>query len=1103
MRTQIPITGISTSSSYADGDCISLVNLRKKNGVLKPVSPRKIIKTLTQAYDYLFQHNLPQTGINLIGIRAGNIYWIGTTQTSIDQITDTETLLSDTTGFKSITQTGNVLNVLDSNGLKYLIWNNSSYNLILGNIDVSLNLKVDGINNANNQIIRIYKSDAKFEYSDLTSADSTESRKTRLDLTSSLFKKAIGIECRDGRLTGYVMACIAIELYDGSFILPSQPFLLGQAYDSNTRYSAISVDGTTLNYETNKGVFYGGIDAYATTNIIDNYTELSSGNSAVYKSMGNSANYIDSPIMPNLISSFTKRIITDTHYSVPICVCVSSNELKFKVNSLINEKYRSVIKSISVFITNQVQQYKFDTISIVSQIESTGIFSAGFTQYFENMTGSLKTNTEIIEELSANQQFYKVHEIPFDDIVEGSTSLTKIIPGDWITIDLKGKLGDSLVMQEELPVDNFTHHSFIPNGQMVYNSKLHIWDYKQELFNGWKITDFYNEVGIGQFPSIVYTHSSPVDLLYYIEVSIKTDTGISKVVMSSIADVGWSDLSSMLSYPDSRATSMTIYQYANDYSGTEKMNKKISVKLTSSVNQNFAYYISPDLKPILFSLSDTFDNKESIPVESNQTIIYRNSLKVSKINNPFYFPDATTMNVGTGIILNAGTNAIRMSEGQFGQYDLYIFTSEGIYSLDTGTTLSYNRISPSSLEIPIKEIICSTPFGVIFVGKRGLFIINGQQVDFLTPQLEQEPLTFELNLPTVQDVPNIAFIKTWNYYFRDYLTRITEILYDNQQNEIIIVNPTIKYNYVYNIDSKEFYQQTEVIDKIVDGVYPDLYATENGAIITVVDVAEHTIYPQIGDAVSGGILAHILISTDAEYNAAIKKGYVITGELSSANWDYAMANVPIGYVLPNPNQARNIFLGGITFINNTFWTNEVDPIDVTLANYFDIALQSYQTDLKTALYNYVGIKVVDLAGTVIPTTYKDISVNIIKDFGQIRMTEDIIPIQVKAKVSVLTRPFNFSTQDTKKLERTILRARLHNTNNMIAMNLYSNDGINFEPAQGKTYDQGNYRDIDLGLMARNKNKQFIYAFSAELDEESQISLLDCEVSPEYKNEKMR
>ena len=76
MKTTIPVNGISTTSAYADGDCLSLVNLRKKNGALKPVSPRQVERFLKGTYDALFVHQLPNTQDNWIAIRESKLYWL-------------------------------------------------------------------------------------------------------------------------------------------------------------------------------------------------------------------------------------------------------------------------------------------------------------------------------------------------------------------------------------------------------------------------------------------------------------------------------------------------------------------------------------------------------------------------------------------------------------------------------------------------------------------------------------------------------------------------------------------------------------------------------------------------------------------------------------------------------------------------------------------------------------------------------------------------------------------------------------------------------------------------------------------------------------------
>ena len=165
------------------------------------------------------------------------------------------------------------------------------------------------------------------------------------------------------------------------------------------------------------------------------------------------------------------------------------------------------------------------------------------------------------------------------------------------------------------------------------------------------------------------------------------------------------------------------------------------------------------------------------------------SLKVSNVNNPFVFPDIKTYTIGTGKIMAIGANGLRMSEGQFGQYNLYVLTSLGVYSLDTGQDIAYAKQAPASLMVPISDVICVTPFGLVFFAKRGLYIINGQNVEPLTTQLETYPTQINLDIPKIGVLPNRSDIKTWNDHFLEYLDGITEIAYDNKESELIPSQP--------------------------------------------------------------------------------------------------------------------------------------------------------------------------------------------------------------------------------------------------------------------------------------------------------------------------
>jgi hypothetical protein len=313
----------------------------------------------------------------------------------------------------------------------------------------------------------------------------------------------------------------------------------------------------------------------------------------------------------------------------------------------------------------------------------------------------------------------------------------------------------------------------------------------------------YQTRGIGQF--VDSTHEGEVDVqgwIEYIEVSIKTATGISSVVRITPELQGtyleMLNLSPMLSYPDSRATKLTLYRSYYDVTEGRYFEQNFVFPLKASDTQNFAYYLDPNLKPINVVDHSIFtDDPIGIKSEVNGLLIYRNGLKVSLVNNPFFYPADQAYTVGTGFIRNIQTNALRMSEGQFGQYDLYVFMSDGIESFDTGTTLAYNRHSPASIEIPISNIVCSTPFGVIFIAKRGAYIMSGQK---------PEPLSFQIEEKGV-----VSNIDDNELSFLSFLETLKDILFDSSQNEIIFVGSEA-YNYVLNLETRMFYTSTEIID---------------------------------------------------------------------------------------------------------------------------------------------------------------------------------------------------------------------------------------------------------------------------------------------------
>ena len=725
-KVNIELSGITSTSTYPDGEMISLVNLRKKGGALEPIPPRKITKTLSDTYDLVFVHQLPSTGENWIGVKGNTVYLdTGITQTSLCSVSS----------LTSITQIGNVLNLIDSTGIKHLFWYDSEYKLISTAFDgtqedIALPAgKIELGTNATYDPPTVYLADSAI------SGDSSE--ETVAEVIKGLFAKAISVERKRGYLKGFVLACTAYELFDGSVILHSNPVLIGQPVDARTRYSA-TISGELFNYKENpvttyngwydgihnkdggtfltpyplddersflletgiantgygtpsyyfnkSGVWKGGTlisypnptgDAGAdnywsyvlgTDSSLPSYQEayedypagtkfnwfFDAGGGAIFEYIVERKALRATVIPhPNLIGYF------DAYGSGKYPAVISRrSEVQVKIEKNIPESLKPLVRSVNIYITQEVFLYKDDNYRRVSRATHSGA-------NIDNYLPDLKSDEEIKEELMSQENFYKVKEIFPNDIV----------PGEWVTVDLKDKLGDSLRNQERLPQDLLSHHQVIPNKQYTYNSRLHVADYKTILSRGWPLPYLKQIGGLGQFS--VGGSFDTENGVWYCSVELKTDTGISKIVRYKSDEViqnpyeviqnpyeVFSPLSPIISYPDSRAKKITLYRWY-DMDG-DKYEQKLIFELTASESHNFAYYISSDLKPIIFPEQVPAETPEGIPDESQREQMYRNGLKVSQVNNPFNFPGENTYLIGTGTIRNLSSNAMRISEGQFG-----------------------------------------------------------------------------------------------------------------------------------------------------------------------------------------------------------------------------------------------------------------------------------------------------------------------------------------------------------------------------------------------------------------------------------------------------
>lgn len=184
-----------------------------------------------------------------------------------------------------------------------------------------------------------------------------------------------------------------------------------------------------------------------------------------------------------------------------------------------------------------------------------------------------------------------------------------------------------------------------------------------------------------------------------------------------------------------------------------------------------------------------------------------NKMKVSATNNPFYFPIEQTYEIGQGEIKGLGVANTALSQGQFGQFPLYVFCSDGIYAMNVGTDVAYSNSSPVSRDTITGDLI-SIDKAVAFISDRGLKILQGEAVTDVS--LAMQSNSYEEKGERFEDFIKGAKL-AYNYFF----------------GEIYLLREDKEFAYVYELKNQTW-SKRDLDYKGMFNVYPDLYIQDEG-----------------------------------------------------------------------------------------------------------------------------------------------------------------------------------------------------------------------------------------------------------------------------------
>ena len=533
-------------------------------------------------------------------------------------------------------------------------------------------------------------------------------------------------------------------------------------------------------------------------------------------------------------------------------------DLQYAFLDNIEEKWRDIISGVDVFISQPVYSYNqgdnFDAnnnhFSYAVINKTSGIDQITGTNYGYCNLPDISTTTQygyakhdlcgvartilgfgdttkrddwrivklapaddVMEKLRNTGLFYLIQSFDFDEI---KTNDDEGLNSEFTTIEIKQGVLSSLVARQTLSDDMLSNCSFFNAHLTTYNQRMHIFD--SYLKHPTPSTP-------GKLNARFYRYDA-YGLLQKIQVYIRTSQG-ERVVQRTVGDEGGEYSASMpwFYYPHNGAyKAVLVYKPSNG----GKYNVA-TLKLKQHPTLNGAYWTAAGLDETI--VCDAQADTLELPQASDASA-YPNSVFQSPVNMPFLFPSSQMTTVGAQRIYAMSSAAKALSQGQFGQFPLYAFTSEGVWALEVSSTGEYSARQPVTRDVCINpDGITQLDSAVLFPTDRGIMLISGSQTLCISEAVNSDYPFDATQLPgfdklhamlghepaTDKCLPTLPFTE---------LLKKCRMIYDYVHQRVIIYAPSVTYAYVYSLKAQQWGMIFSNIASHLNS-YPEALAVDN------------------------------------------------------------------------------------------------------------------------------------------------------------------------------------------------------------------------------------------------------------------------------------
>ena len=856
MIQEIKYNGITTvPSDYEcpDGDMSGMINAVIEDGVVRPLCPPNNNVYIAPGFTVKYIHKVNNgERTNYILTKGKGLYY---------ENNGISELIADIGTYDSIQALGNTLVVIASSGVHYILWSteDQKYKYLgthIPHLDISFGLQ------GHVRFFSISREDDlaydygnrregffKFTFDSISGENkfgffSDENKKKITDQVLAkvnLFIQQQTIE--KGRFCFPFFVRYALRLYDGTLVNHSAPILM---MPSTTECPLVFVHEYNMNEAQGDIMLVASDIDYL---VLPSQTELKEKWGDIVKSV---AVFISNPMYSYDQAGECKRFIdtktSNTRFIGKPFIKEASNAVGEDILHLLKNS-NGILENAETSKDLTQRYYEWDWYDLYYMfrplIGDGPKRIADENMDFFRLELPIKEEKTISDSIVDNSQFDLLKEFNIEDLSFNTNNRTIIEVGE--------EYLQSLSSREVMTDDYLSNDRIISSKSFVFNQRLNLGNITRELYKGF----------------------NPYSMLCYVEGGAK----ITRNEYDERKEYGGQSIESSVGEIEDSQTEMCIDVKIVDASGNKIVRHKVSYPnipikkfFTNSLNNpflgkswgSFLFYPNMNAKEIRVydihrdSIADlpysleshsfingayhflgfhqdriSSYNMESIPTIKTPPIVSDpNKVYTSEINNPFYFPVTSINTIGTGEILGISSAVKALSQGQFGQFPMYVFATDGVWALETSASGTFNAKQPVTRDVCIcPESITQVDGAVLFATDRGIMMLQGSTANCISLDLDKDaqdltafPHLIELLNKHGYPIPSV------DSNFKEYV-KDCRMIYDYVNQRIIIANPNATYAYVYSMKSNTWGMIESTIADSINS-YPEAYAVgKNGELL--------------------------------------------------------------------------------------------------------------------------------------------------------------------------------------------------------------------------------------------------------------------------------